>query len=574
MKNHLSERCLHILVTVLPALAVLLFFSLVEPSHLRFQEQNQMFLFTSSYLKGLMNFPGAPAVYAGRFLTQFFISPAAGALVIALMFALVHWLVYTVIGNKSLQGRVLALIPGVLAALYMCDENALMSVFVAVAAGLAAALPFRHASRGAVHAVAAVAVAIGIYLLCGPLGALVFSISAAVCCRCVYVGLGCAAAAFAACLVCTRLCDYPFIRLLTGPHYSRYHDTVPLLPWLAAAGIAAVAMLQGLLKKTLSKVLSISIFIFLMIGFMLGFSVRYDADMEEMLEYSSLTCRQDWEGVMKLASRKEPVNPVNLSCLNLALAQTGRMGEWMFRFRQAGRDGLFYPYRREHISPVPSSMVYWSIGSLNSAQRFTFAAQEVIPDYQKSAWCHKRLAEIYLVNGEYDVARKNLEPLKYTLFYRRWALSFEKFLDDTSLIDADPVYGAERKLMLKEHNSTYNIEDMDTPLSLLCKENPRNHVAYQYLLALSLLEKDLDRFAGHFSAEGFGSVPAGFQEAYLLWWSQDHDGPEGLPAFVTQRVVDRFMRFSNDLNTRDEQYVWSRYQDTYWFYYFFRNLDK
>ena len=52
------------------------------------------------------------------------------------------------------------------------------------------------------------------------------------------------------------------------------------------------------------------------------------------------------------------------------------------------------------------------------AQRTVFEAQEAILDFQKSGRCYQRLAQTYLILGNYEVARKYLIALQKTLFYR------------------------------------------------------------------------------------------------------------------------------------------------------------
>lgn len=570
MKNRSQDSVRKLLFPVIPSVCVFLFFLIWEPSHIRFQEQYQSFLFTSDYLREVLSFPGSPAVYIGRFLTQFFISPVAGALVLGLLFPAIHRLTCLIMGGRDDYGSVLSLVPPALFALYMCDENAFLSAGVAMLIGLASAYPLHFITGKGMRTAAAIFGAVAVYFLAGNIGTVVYAAAACAVCRDFRIGAGIIAAGVICTYISRYLSDYPFIRLLTGPHYHRYHDTVPVLPWAAAFSVWIPACLKVRTVRKPGGIRLWTAYCLVTGGMVAGLFLCRDGQKEEMMTYISMMQREDWEGIMKTASKREPVDPISLSCVNLALAESGYMGEWMFRFRQVGREGLFYPYRREHISPIPSSMVYWNLGLINTCQRFTFAAQEVIPDYQKSSWCRKRLAEIYLVNGDYLLARKCLEPLKYTLFYRSWALRTEKLLDDPSSIDSHEKYGAVRKLMLKDHRCTYVATGLDEPLYDLCAENPGNTLAYQYLLALDLLEKDLDGFAEHFDASGFRTVPSAYQEAYVLYWSQDHSGPEGMPSFVSEKIIDRFMRFSDDINSGDEKYLRSRYSDTYWFYYFFR----
>ncbi len=68
-----------------------------------------------------------------------------------------------------------------------------------------------------------------------------------------------------------------------------------------------------------------------------------------------------------------------------------------------------------------------------SMQNF-FEAQEAIPNYRKSARMTKRLAELNIINEDYDVAKKYLKILSKTLFYKEFAqnklANIEKFKEN------------------------------------------------------------------------------------------------------------------------------------------------
>ena len=81
------------LYTLLFGVAVFLFFFLVYPHHLHYQEQYQLFLFDSTYIWDVVKLPGGVSDLLGRFCTQFFLFAWVGALIIALLLSLVQLLV-------------------------------------------------------------------------------------------------------------------------------------------------------------------------------------------------------------------------------------------------------------------------------------------------------------------------------------------------------------------------------------------------------------------------------------------------------------------------------------------------
>jgi hypothetical protein len=154
---------------------------------------------------------------------------------------------------------------------------------------------------------------------------------------------------------------------------------------------------------------------------------------------------------------------------------------------------------------------------VNTAQRFTFEAQEAIPDFQKSARCYKRLAQTNIVNGDWDVARKYLKALHNALFYRRWADETLAALEGGTVFDR-PELSRARDLRLKEHEFLFSDTEMDSMLGLLKVENPDNALALDYLLSWCLLRKDLDRFVECIGMVDTPALPKSYQEALLLRW--------------------------------------------------------
>lgn len=69
-----------------------------------------------------------------------------------------------------------------------------------------------------------------------------------------------------------------------------------------------------------------------------------------------------------------------------------------------------------------TSDIYYELGMLNTARRFAFEAQESIPNSQKSGRLTKRLAEVAIIDGQYELARRYLHLLKQTFAYSKWKL--------------------------------------------------------------------------------------------------------------------------------------------------------
>ena len=293
------------------------------------------------------------------------------------------------------------------------------------------------------------------------------------------------------------------------------------------------------------------------------------------MRYDFMVRMQMWNRTMMAADRRNPDNPKTVSCLNLALAMTGRMPDSQFEYYQNGPDGLLPPFSGDCTNPVSTGEIYWHLGMVNTAQRFAFEAQEAIPDFQKSARFYRRLAETNLVNGDTEVAKKYLKPLENTLFYRKWAKETEALLANGRLFEARPELARARDLRLKEHDFLFSDTEMDDMLGLLKVENPANGMALDYLMAWCLLRKDLDRFVECIGLVDTPTMPKSYQEALLLRWVLTHSDFEGLPPYLSPVYARRISQFIADANAgKSEVAMQQSYGDTYWFYYYYRYRSR
>ena len=115
-------------------LAVFMFFSFSYGFHLHYQEQLEMFLFTSDYFNNLTSLPGGFADYIGTFFTQFYYFSWLGALIIATMLVLLQQQV-AFFANKLKQDSIfypLTFIPSFLFWALLCDENFMLTALIAV----------------------------------------------------------------------------------------------------------------------------------------------------------------------------------------------------------------------------------------------------------------------------------------------------------------------------------------------------------------------------------------------------------------------------------------------------------
>ncbi len=556
-------------VSAVFALAVFCFFCFRYRYHVAYQEQYQLFEWTAGYFASVCSVPGGFSDWCGRFLVQFFIQSFAGAAIYALLLTLVQILCFLICRKRNFLFYSLSFIPAVLLLIFCCNESSLPGVLVAVAFSLAAlACAFKFGWHPAVR----LALIPVLYMACGPVAAVyalaicvdrmrpaVFALSVVVLAACPFVA--------------QFVFHRTLIQLSTGVHYFRYPFVVVWMPLIVSFVAAAICWLSALkrnLKPSATAWAGWGVVAVLAVASPFVVKNFCDFRKEESMKYDFLVRYHLWNRTIDAAAKKQPGSPMTVSCLNLALAMNSQLADHQFEFFQNGPDGLLPGFVRDFTSPLPTAEAYWSLGMVNTAQRFIFEAQEAIPDHQKSARCYKRLAQTNIVNGDLDVARKYLEALDNTLFYRRWALKMEKAIDAGKAMD-DPELKRASELRLKEHDFLFSDTEMDSMIGLLMVENGSNTVAVQYLMSWCLLKKDLERFEQCFSLVRGTMMSKSYQEALLLRWAMTHTDLEGLPIDLQGPNVGRLGSFvqAYDAGTPEAEML-RKFGDTYWFYYYYR----
>lgn len=551
--------------------AVTLFFGVLYPYHIYHQEQFQLFEWTAGYFLTVASVPGGFADWTGRFLTQFYIFSWAGAVITGVLVTAIYLLVCRIARGKSLISRILMIVPAAAFSLFLTDERALAGALVAVILTLGAVCTARAIGNVRTRAIFVVAATPVLFWICGPVAVLLPLLEA----RDVHPAAFVCALALAVItpISASLLLHYGIKSLLTGVHYFRYITVVPVLLWVAVLITVIFCHLPDIrIKRGAIFAISASLCLIAVVSIWVS-TVRKSADFtkEEMMAYDYMSRCQQWDDIVGKARTKQPDRPLSVSCLNLALSQTGKLPDEMFSFYQNGTSGLFPTLSRVFTTPLSTAEIFWHLGLINAAQHFTFEAQEAIPDFQKSGRCYRRLAETNLVNGDYAVAGKYLNSLSHTLFYRKWALGTAKLLGDEAAISAHPLYGKLRNLRNIEKDSWFKDTDVDSVLLDIAEKHPDYEPVREYILAWYLLDCNLDAFVKHSDNNLQSPAAKSYQEAYLMYMLEHQLPIENAPAFVERATTERFQRFIKDVQKgQTKAFITRTYGDTFWYYALYR----
>ena len=567
-------------LTMLFALVVFLFWNIKYPFVLSYQEQFQLFLANGSYFREALAVPGGLARYLAEWFGQLYISFTAGAIVLAVAYVLIQRLVWRLCckvfeseGNQPLTAYYpLTFLPSVLLWVLMGDESVLLAYGVSLVVCLAAMCVWPVTLRWQLPA-AAVLIPL-VYWIAGPMVLMVavfvaLRLLASNKGRGLLVGVAVILWAVACILLSANITPYPTDRLLAGIGYYRLLATHPLLmaliPLLCALLPFLLRMLPAI-RACKTRYASFATFTLLTaVAAAILVADAYDPQKYELMEYDHLVRTKQWDAIVAKAEKHHPDLPMSVCANNLALAMNGQLGDRIFEFYQHGSEGLLPPFQKHFTSDQLTGEVAFYLGLVNTAQRLAMESMEALPDQRKSVRVVKRLAETNLINGQYDVARKYLNLLQQTIFYRDWARQMEALLADEDKINAHPLYGWLRKSRL-DNNFLYSEDEADKACGQLLMKNPENMMAVQYLLMMPLLDGDLDRFMQYYQVvnEQIEYHSRAVQEAVAFACMQARRPvPPGTVNPVVLRSLDGFMRAWQD---GPQSTALDAYKNTVWYY--------
>ena len=573
-------------LSLLFAIAIALFWAFPYRCALSYQEQYQLFLFTPSYFTERISVPGGLADYVAEFITQFYYVYALGAILLALVFFSLQRLTWVLMRRNGVSPSwyLLSFIPAISLWALMGNENVLLSFAIALLGMEELMLHYiivRDHSRRWVSPAVYLLIAIPLgYWLVGPVViglSLILMSDSQIQSNVSATNIKSAQAQspaeekvhrkplvtplgwmllsvlyFVAIVwLCGRILQYPYYKLFGGINYFRYPGVIPVMLWVVVALFALLPLVASYLprlegKKAMRAKIAQLVVIVLAAVPLLRFS--FDRATYELIDYDYLVRTHQWQRIIEKAGKHQASSPMSVSCVNLALAMQGQLCDRLFEFYQNGAEGLFPTFTRDMTSPLPTAEVFYQLGMVNDAERYTFEAQEAIPNYRKSGRLTRRIAQCEIVNGNYAVAAKYLRMLEHSLFYRQWAKSQERFLYNDVAVKADPEYGRLRDIRIKRHDYLFSDQEMDQMLGLLLVDNKKydNRMAYEYLIAYELLQRDLGRFMRYYPLGRFvqfDHIPYAIQQVLIGSWLQRHNTLQGMPYSVDRQNVDATVAF-------------------------------
>ncbi|MFO7622671.1 MAG: DUF6057 family protein, partial [Bacteroidales bacterium] len=597
------------ILTGLFCTGLFVFFAFFYNHHLHFAEQIQLFLLTGDYFITKMSMPGGFSGYLGEFLTQFYYLPLAGPLILTLLLLSVQLITKRLLLSID-QNRIffpLSFLPALYAGMIMCNEfyplSAVTGYLVALLAGWFYTSIKSERSRftaGFILIPLTWWLAGGSYLMLLTV-VLVYEFilyirlrregrnekitgtkpETAGGLRTWYFLLYLIPALALPLFVRQYIVHQPVMTAFMSEYYYNVLIIIPkAIPVLFSipAILMMIVYMVPVKEKYLKPLLvtqSAGLIIFTWVGFMIW--ANFGAEV--IMTYDYLVRTGKWNEVLKLAEEKPPRNYLSLAMLNLSLAKTGQMGDRMFSYDQRGVNGLFLPFNREYVAPMMGNEIFYNLALTNASQEYAFESMETIPNHNKSSRVIKRLAETNLINGNYAVSGKYLTILDKTLFYRKWSSDTRKYLHNEDMINMHPDWGEKRKFMVR-NDYFFHVQNMEAALNRMVKENPGNRLAFEYLMAFYMINKDLRNFMNCIpllEKMNYREIPVSYQEAmlYIIGLST-RDPFSQAPSYISSGVRNRMREYAEIYTKYDdaEERLWNDHSGTYWYYLHFARIEK
>lgn len=577
---------------LLMAPASFVFWGFFHEQHLYQMEQVQLFLFSPDYFMQHLAVQGGISIYLGEFLTQFFGIPFAGAVIITCLLIILQRLTQKLLSQVSdiPVFLLLSAIPSLVYGVLLCNNFYYLSGLIGVILPVWAALfyvkiknrnsrigwaliliPFTYWITGGAYLILT-----SIILLKEFLSRLLpkekqDTIPVRIWMLILLTGI------FMPLLARRFLLPDTLLQSYLSHAYYRLVIFFPGALILLFVSFPLLFVLAWIIPKDFSvknAVVQSVLFVLLTSGTALAISSTADFEQEREMAFDNLACHEKWEQIVRLAEKKPPSTPVSRLAANLALAKTGRLSSLLvLQVNPEGAESLYLPFKREGMSPILRNELYFQLGLINFSQMYAMESLESTPDGRYPVRAMKRVAETFIINGQYDVARKYLAYLSRTLFYGKWAKKELNKLNDEEKILSE--WGEIRKRQPRD-SFFHNDSQFDLSMLFLLKANPNNRLAFEYLMAYYLLNKNFDGFLQNLyrlKELDYHEMPILYQQALAYLYTRHVDLPVIRKEYpLSDQVTEQLRLYARAFVSggQDRPVMKAQFGDTYWYYIHFK----
>lgn len=298
-----------------------------------------------------------------------------------------------------------------------------------------------------------------------------------------------------------------------------------------------------------------------------GKFVKPEFEMEKNFALDFEYYRGNYNKVMNIVEKEKEPNSYMTFYYNLVVAQNKGLSDNLLKFPNNNL-GTFYA-----IGPNTSTLtnrslgeLYWLLGDMTFAERAAILGNISSPSSRNIRQI-KRLAEINLVTGEKETAKKYLRMLQKTFVWNRWAdrifAAMGRNANDEEKATIRPYLDKQKYLNTRD---TLRADDnCYTIMKELAESNHNNNMAINYLMCTDLLLKDLQAFKNHYDAyylkQNRVLYDALYQQAIILYLDKSGASRAEYAQYVkNQDILKNYLQYKRD---RDNE----AFNGTYWHYF-------
>ena len=505
-------------------IALILFYATSYPSHLLWQEQNQIFLNTSHWVGTYFDKPAWLGCLAGEWLTQFYIYPIAGAVILTIAIALCTALFATAV--LRLLPKVAAWSGTALFAIFLfacsLSSSTNLAFFICIAGGLSLAFAEMYIIINKTRKI---------------------DLSPAI------VPLAYWTFGFGALITALFICLFMLKRGLTG-RSNRYWWLTVVFALIFAAGFPALLCTSYALPY--AKAL-------LYPG--MATPTLPQTKFEQRLAIADSFYERDYARTKKLAMKVKDPDDITAFYYYLSTALQDSLPDCLLKYPVKNLGTLTTIGETTPLMVINMmNDLYYELGDMTYAERAAMM-RNVFSPRNRNARMIRRLAEINLVSGDTLAALKYLRILDRTHAYADWSKSHTPGMTSPD-VETDIM----RRRAFSNNKDNIRLGDNCRNIILeLLESNPGNTVALDYLLCTDLLLKDMDTFKMDYDtycmSKGLPRYKDLYQQALMIYLAgTDAPEEEWNKYIVSASMVDLFNRYSNRRGAPS-------FKGTYWYYF-------
>lgn len=315
----------------------------------------------------------------------------------------------------------------------------------------------------------------------------------------------------------------------------------------------------------------------------------FDRPQRSALLIAHFARMKQWAGVLRTADSGlgDEVFPETTYHIDQALYRQGLLAERMFAYPQTGISLMLGFASGPKASGTLRFMrygMYYDVGDtfldMGMVNEVEHDAHEALTRYGPHGEVLRQLAVVNIAKRRPETARIFLRLLRRDLIHRRQAQTMLAQLDSDPLMENDPCINMLRSRMVTEDYAGRG-QTVDEWGENMLKANPTNHMAFEYMMCQSLMERRLDvvvKNLHRLNDFGCRTVPIHFQEAVVLYEALTGERAPLLPGLqIYPAVYQAYDSFSRALApyhaTQDvrggSEALAPNFKGSYFYYYAF-----